>query len=165
MWLIEGQSSQCDEVAQPLSVCQSCCHGGGPWILAATQAGLSSHGHGSASAWEALVLPPPVFSVPFCFTTSFYLNFTSCPFSVYYFLRSSPGSRSTGNEGGTLRGVEFFFIVLGTHSEPSQGTLAFSSCLPYSPSLPSASILIWKAQVFSRPVSFLRSSHICPVFK
>lgn len=49
MWLIEGQSSQCDEVARPLSVCQSFCHGGGPWILAATQAGLSSHGHGSAS--------------------------------------------------------------------------------------------------------------------
>lgn len=112
MWPIEGQSSQCDEVAQPLSVCQSCCHGGGPWILAATQAGLSSHRHGSASAWEALVLPPPVFSVPFCFTTSFYLNFTSCPFSVYYFLRSSPGSRSTGNEGGTLRGVEFFLSFL-----------------------------------------------------
>lgn len=52
------------------------------------------------------------FSVPFCFTTSFYLNFTSCPFSVYYFLRSSPGSRSTGNEGGTLRGVEFFLSFL-----------------------------------------------------
>lgn len=49
---------------------------------------------------------------PLCFTTSFYLNFTSCPFSVYYFLRSSPGSRSTGNEGGTLRGVEFFLSLL-----------------------------------------------------
>lgn len=60
--------------------------------------------------WEALILPPPVFSGPLRFTTSFYLNFTSCPFSVYYFLRSSPGSQSTGNEGGTLRGVEFFFL-------------------------------------------------------
>lgn len=44
-----GQSSLCDEVAQPLSICQSFSHGGGPSILAATQAGPSSHGRGSAS--------------------------------------------------------------------------------------------------------------------
>lgn len=48
MWPIEGQSSLCDEVAQPLSICQSFCHGGGPWILAATQASPSSHGRSSA---------------------------------------------------------------------------------------------------------------------
>lgn len=70
-----------------------------------------------------------------------------------------------GKWGRHAKRCGIFFIVLGTHSKPSQGTLAFSSCLPYSPSLPSASIPIWKAQVFSRPVSFLRSSHICPVFK
>lgn len=46
--------------------------------------------------------------------TSFYLNFTSCPFSVYYFLTSSSGSQRRGEGGkhGKRCGIFFYFIFL-----------------------------------------------------
>lgn len=93
----------CDEVAQPLSVCQSFCLHGGPSMPPATQVRPPSHRRrGSASG--KLSAPPPSF-------TGFYLNFTSCPFSVYYFLTSSSGPRRAGwgERGSMLRGVEFFY--------------------------------------------------------
>lgn len=59
--------------------------------------------------------------------TSFYLNFTSCPFSVYYLLTSNSGSQRRGKGGKHAKRCGIFFIVLGTHSDPSQGTLPFPS--------------------------------------
>lgn len=63
--------------------------------------------------------------------TSFYLNFTSCPFSVYYFLTSSSGSRRRGKEGKHTKrfGIFFFFfppkavslkIPSASHEKPLQ---------------------------------------------
>lgn len=48
--------------------------------------------------WESLILSPPfpVFFGPLRSFTGFYLNFTSCPFSVYYFLKSNSGSLEKG---------------------------------------------------------------------
>lgn len=60
-------------------------------------------------------------------STSFYLNFTSCPFSVYYFLNSNSGSQRRGEGGKHAKRCGIFFIVLGTHGDPSQGTLPFPS--------------------------------------
>lgn len=82
--------------------------------------------------WETLSSLSCLFG-PLHSFTSFYLNFTSCPFSVYYFLTSSSGSQRRGEGGkhGKRCGIflKFFFlyIILGTHSEPSQGTLPFPS--------------------------------------
>lgn len=82
--------------------------------------------------WETLSSLSCLFG-PLHSFTSFYLNFTSCPFSVYYFPTSSSGSQRRGEGGkhGKRCGIffKFFFlyIILGTHSEPSQGTLPFPS--------------------------------------
>lgn len=92
-------------------------------------------------------------------STSFYLNFTSCPFSVYYFLNSNSGSQRRGKGGKHVKRCGIFFIVLGTHGDPSQGTLPFPS--RFFPS----SALSLKASFFyfpmkshsslsSKPVSF-----------
>ena len=43
--------------------------------------------------------PFPVFFGPLRSFTGFYLNFTSCPFSVYYFLKSNSGSLEKGGGG------------------------------------------------------------------
>lgn len=137
-------------------------------MLAATQAGLSSHIHGSASGKLSLSSPPPscLFG-PLCFSTSFYLNFTSCPFSVYYFLGCGPAAPSTGSEGGTLRGVEFFFLsLLAPIADRHKALWPFHHAFhPLHPSLMLPS-LHEQAQVFSRLLSSLCSSHICiPEFK
>lgn len=58
--------------------------------------GPSPHSPASASG-KLSFSGPPVFSVPFRSFTSFYLNFTSCPFSVYYFLKLLP--RLSGKGG------------------------------------------------------------------
>lgn len=119
-------------------------------------------------------------SSPFCLFlalhsfSSFYLNFTSCPFSVFYF--STPTLALWEKERGSmLRGVEFF-IVLGTHGDPSQGTLPFPSrfffpCqlspfkLPSStPSMKSHSSLPCKPVSFFPPSSwsfFPLCVHVC----
>lgn len=44
--------------------------------------------------------------------TSFYLNFTSCPFSVYYFLNSNSGSRRRGEGGKHAKRCGIFLSFL-----------------------------------------------------
>lgn len=134
MWLIGGQSSPCDEVAQPLSVCQSFCHSLGLWILAATQSSPSSHSRGSASG-KLLFLPRLVFSVPFfCFFPSFffYLNFTSCPFSVYYFFISNSGSLGREEGGKHAKRCGIFFIILAPMAIRHKALCPFLHAFPHA---------------------------------
>lgn len=44
--------------------------------------------------------------------TSFYLNFTSCPFSVYYFLTSNSGSQRRGKGGKHAKRCGIFLSFL-----------------------------------------------------
>lgn len=64
--------------------------------------------------WETLSSLSCLFG-PLHSFTSFYLNFTSCPFSVYYFLTSSSGSQRRGEGGkhGKRCGIffKFFFYI------------------------------------------------------
>lgn len=80
--------------------------------------------------------PPSCLFGPLCISTSFYLNFTSCPFSVYYFLGCGPAAPSRGSEGGTLRGVEFFLSLLAPIANRHQALWPFLHAFhPLHPSL------------------------------
>lgn len=158
MWPIGGQSSQCDEVAQPLSICQSFCHGGGPWILAATQAGPSSHGCGSASG-KVSFFPPlfPSFSVPSAPSPAFISTLQAVPFQSIISSNPTPALWRRGEGGKHAKRCGIFFIVLGTHGDPSQGTLPFPSrFFFFSLSLPSSTSL-WKATLAVFPANLLLS--------
>ena len=52
---------------------------------------------------------------------TFYLNFTSCPFSVYYFLTSYSPSQGPRAVNGQSCGIFFIYIVLGIHITSSPG--------------------------------------------
>lgn len=75
----------------------------------------------------------------------FYLNFTSCPFSVYYFFISNSGSLGREEGGKHAKRCGIFFYHLGTHGNPSQGTL------PLPSRFPSCSALSFKASFFYPP--------------
>ena len=66
-----------------------------------------SHGRGSASGKLSFF-----FRFPFAPSTGFYLNFTSCPFSVYYFLNSNSGSRRRGEGGKHAKRCGIFLSFL-----------------------------------------------------
>lgn len=55
---------------------------------------------------------PSCFFSPLRSFTSFYLNFTSCPFSVYYFLTSNSGSQGREKEGKHAKRCGIFLSFL-----------------------------------------------------
>lgn len=83
----------------------------------------------SLCLWETLAPPQPPTSVFLVSFASFYLCFYKlCLFSLLFLHLHLWLSEKCRRKGSTLRGVEiFFFCVLGTRRDPSQGTLAFSS--------------------------------------
>lgn len=105
-WL-GGQSAPCDEVAQPLSICQSFCHVGGPWILAAIQTSPSSHSHGFASG-KFSFFPLLSFWSPFAPSQAFISTLQAVPFQSIISLPPTLALGKRGKEGSMLRGVEFF---------------------------------------------------------
>lgn len=84
----------------------------------------SSHGHSSASGKLSFFLPFLSFLSPSLLLQLLSQLYKLSLFSLLFF-NSNSGSLGEGG-GSMLRGVEFF-IVLGTHGDPSQGTLPFPS--------------------------------------
>lgn len=74
--------------------------------------------------WETFILPPPVFSVPFAPSPAFISTLQAVPFQS---IISSTPSLVLGEGGKHAKrcGIFFFFTILGTHGDPSQGTLPF----------------------------------------
>lgn len=101
---------------------------------------------------------PSCLSGPFRSFTSFYLNFTSCPFSVYYFLTYQLWPlENWGKEGSMLRGVEMFYPSWHPwQSVTSHFALSFVLFSPsaFSLQLPSSASL-QKAPIPTIPVFFL----------
>lgn len=105
-WL-GGQSSLCDEVARPLSICQSFCHVGGPWILAATQTSPSSYSHGFASG-KFSFFPLLSFWSPSLLHKLLSQLYKLFLFSLLFPLPPTLALGKRGKEGSMLRGVGFF---------------------------------------------------------
>lgn len=83
--------------------------------------------------WETLILPSPscLFGLLSPLPLAFYLNFTSCPFSVYYFLTSSFGSQRRGGGHAKRCGIflSFFAPMAIRHKALCPFLHAFSSFL------------------------------------
>lgn len=104
--------------------------------------------------------------------TSFYLNFTSCPFSVYYFLNSNSGSQSRGEGGKHAKRCGIFLSFLAPMAIRHKALCPFLHAFPPSAlslELPSSTSL-WKATlVFPENLflfspsswSFHLSAHAC----
>lgn len=109
----EGQRPFGDEVAKLLSLCQSFCHTGGPWMQPATQSSLSLPSNPRSASGKLsssfFIHSPPAF------LGSFIWIFTSWPFSVHYFLQTALERTEKGQERGKqAKKVWNFFIGLGT---------------------------------------------------
>lgn len=119
-------------------------------MLAATQAGLSSHGHGWAAGKLPFCPPPGLLGSPpprhRLLSQLYKLPLFSLLFPP---LQSWLSEHGKPGRHAKRCGIFFFYIVLGTHNKPSRGTVAFSSRLACSPSPTRASPPVRKAQIFS----------------
>lgn len=101
--------------------------------------------------------------------TSFYLNFTSCPFSVYYFLNSNSGSRRRGEGGKHAKRCGIFLSFLAPMAIRHKALCPFPHAPPQALSLKASFFyLLMKSHssLPSKPVSFsplfLVFSLVCP---
>lgn len=81
--------------------------------------------------WETLIRPPLLsFRSPFAPTPAFISTLQAVPFQSIISSTPNSGSQRRGERGKHAKRCGIFFIVLGIHSKPSQGTLPFPSRFP-----------------------------------
>lgn len=140
-------------MARPLSICQSLLSR--RWSLNAACHSLQRlFTRPPLGNFPSLRRCPPPLPCPFFFPFApllllhrlFYLNFTSCPFSVYYFLDSNPGSwrRRWGGGGKHAKRCGIYLSFLAP-------VAAFHKALWPFPFTPSSLILLPSSRLLSLP--------------